>query len=274
VDGHVHIYNCFALSELLDSAHRNFREAARQAGAGRDFTGMLMLTETRADHWFLEMASQSSNETDESSPNTLPWTLRLLPDRCSLIALRDTGEQLYLVAGRQVITSEGLEVLALATDGLFDDGQPVTGLLATIRKQGAIPVIPWAVGKWLGKRGRILADILELESGKELFLGDNGGRPFFWRNIPHFRQAQGLGMPVLPGSDPLPFPSETSRVGSFGFRVQGVISNDQPAMDIRELIRNNGTDICAFGRLESPLHFFLNQARIRLPRHAVLTGRH
>ena len=137
-----------------------------------------------------------------------------------------------------------------------------------MREQGAIPVIPWAVGKWLGKRGRILADILEAESGRGLYLGDNGGRPFFWRNIPHFRQAHGLGMPVLPGSDPLPFPSEISRVGSFGFRIPGTISNDQPAMDCRELIRNRGTDIRAYGSLDTPLHFLLNQVRVRLPRQA------
>lgn len=268
VDGHVHIYNCFALPELLDSAHRNFSEVAQRSGAGPGFTGVLMLTETRTDHWFQQMVPPSGNNSGEPSPNTIPWTISLLPDKRSLLAIRDTGETLYLIAGRQIVTAEGLEVLALATDRLFDDGKPIVELLATIREQGAIPVIPWAVGKWLGKRGKILSDVLDMAQGKDLFLGDNGGRPLFWKNISHFRQARAMGMPVLPGSDPLPFTSEASRIGSFGFQLKGMISDKQPATDISELIRKNETDIHTFGSLDTPLHFLINQARLRMPRPA------
>ena len=268
VDGHVHIYNCFTLPELLDSAHRNFLALARITGTGPGFTGILMLAETCSDHWLQQMAVTSANESSGSSLYTLPWTISLLPDKCSLLATRDTGETLYLVAGRQVVTSEGLEVLALATDKLFDDGEPIVELLAKIRGQGALPVIPWAVGKWLGKRGKLLSDVLDTESGKELYLGDNGGRPLFWKNISHFRQARAMGIPVLPGSDPLPFKSEPNRIGSFGFQLHGVISAEHPAKDIRELIRKNKTDVYTFGDLENPLHFLLNQTRLRMPRHA------
>jgi len=269
VDGHVHIYDCFEIAGLFDAAHRNFREAARRHGAGSRFTGVLMLTETSADHWFQRLVAHASNEHSEVPLDTTPWRVHLLPDKGALLATLDTGERLYLIAGRQIITSEGLEVLALASDRLFDDGKPIVEVLAAIRAQGAIPVIPWAVGKWLGNRGKVLSDVLQVESGKDLFLGDNGGRPVFWRYVSHFRQARSSGVCILPGSDPLPFASEISRVGSFGFLLNGVLSNEQPVAGIKELLRNNDAGISSFGGLDTPMRFLFNQARLRMARRAV-----
>jgi hypothetical protein len=197
--------------------------------------------------------------------NKMP-RMHLLPEKCALLAKRDTGEVLYLIAGRQIVTSEGLEVLALATESLFDDGKSLVESLRNIREQDAIPVIPWAFGKWLGRRGKILSDILQAESGKELFLGDNGGRPVFWQHPEHFRQARSSGVCILPGSDPLPFKAEMTRVGSFGFIIKARTSTKYPAADIKKYVRNNPSDIHAYGRLEKPMRFLTNQIRLRMAR--------
>jgi len=264
VDGHVHIYDCFELPVLFDSAYRNFSEVARQYSPGSLFTGVLMLTETRADQWFEYLRAGTTRKDRKVARATAPWKIKLLCNSCSLLAIRDTGESLLLVAGRQITSSEGLELLALATNNLFDDGKPLLKTLRDVRAQDAIPVIPWAVGKWLGHRGKILSDVIDDESDKELFLGDNGGRPIFWHNPSHFKQARSAGMHVLPGSDPLPFAAEAYRVGSFGFMMSGTITAEQPVADLKRLLRNKTTMFTAYGNLERPLHFFSNQLRLRM----------
>ena len=268
VDGHVHIYGCFDLAALFDAAYRNFLDAARRHGADTRFNGILMLTETSNDQWFRRLVRHASADSREPDLNTMPWRLHILPEKCSLLAKRETGEALFLIAGSQIITSEGLEVLALATDCQFADGGILEETLRNIRAQDAIPVIPWAAGKWLGRRGKVLSDALTIGSGKELFLGDNGGRPVFWQQPAHFRLARASGLRILPGSDPLPFATEVSRIGSFGFFINASASSSYPAADVKKLLRNNASVVNAYGDLAKPMRFLFNQIRLRMARRA------
>ena len=168
------------------------------------------------------------------------------------------------MAGRQIITAEGLELLALATDSMFEDGLSISSALGTVREQDAIPVFPWGVGKWLGKRGKLLSTLLESETNTDLCLGDNSGRPVFWRNPLHFQQARVKNFDLLPGTDPLPFPEEAHRVGSFGFMVNGSLSNTQPSTDLKRILRNRSSQKIAYGQLETALRFTANQIRLRI----------
>ncbi len=126
--------------------------------------------------------------------------------------------------------------------------------------------VAWAVGKWLGKRGKILSSLLaaEAKAHNNLWLGDNSARPVFWSNPSHFKQARVLNMPVLPGTDPLPFASEVNRVGSFGFSMRGQLSKAQPATDLKRLLRAKETEVLVYGQLENPWRFFINQIRLRM----------
>ena len=49
------------------------------------------------------------------------------------------------------------------------------------RESGALVVIPWGAGKWLGRRGAVLSRYLRSVDDPGIFLGDNGGRPNAWR---------------------------------------------------------------------------------------------
>ena len=101
---------------------------------------------------------------------------------------RLNGEQGFLlIAGRQIVTEENLEVLALLTDRKFEDGLPLQEVIQTVRENKGISVIPWGFGKWMGRRGRFLESALEEAENSELFLGDNSGRPVFWSRPSHFR---------------------------------------------------------------------------------------
>lgn len=273
VDAHVHIYDCFELDIMLDAALQNFSKVANNFGRAGMVTGVLLLTEARNNNWF-QYARDSCIKNQPLLAAEKGWEIQLTPDSAVLLATQKKDWQgdesrlnkmpIYLVAGRQIVTSEGLELLALATDHTFEDGLSVSSALDAVRASGAIPVFPWAVGKWLGKRGEVLAALLSPESAAGLCLGDNSGRPVFWRNPSHFKQARALNMHVLPGTDPLPFANEALRVGSFGFIVHGLLGDAQPATDLKQLLRTTETKLLAYGQLENPWRFFINQIRLRI----------
>lgn len=264
-DSHVHIYDCFNVDKLFDATYDNFNAEMQRQRAGDRFLGILLLAETSKQNWFRDLREVGNK--CERMQKLVRWRCGpVLEDDCALLVRRTGREQLLVIAGRQVVTAEGLEVLALATDDTFNDGTPLIELLRHIRASGAISVIPWGVGKWLGHRGRLLSEVLQVYHAPSLFLGDNGGRPVFWRNPPHFQMARKVGIRILPGTDPLPLPREVARVGSFGFILQGPISTSQPAQDLRGLLRDPHLNIRAYGRLQRPYDFLRNQIDIRIAR--------
>lgn len=263
VDGHVHIYDCFDMDALLNAASRNFQAEALRQGVGTSYSSLLMLTETARDHAFQGLLDDIKND----SATFEQWRLTLAAeDDAAILAQNGSGESIILVAGRQIISSEGLEILALGVNKTFSDGAPLLNVLEDVSRSGAIAVIPWAVGKWLGRRGVLLRDLLCTGRDPRFFLGDNGGRPVFWRNPSHFRLARQVGIRILPGSDPLPFASEVSRIGSFGFALPGRVSDSRPMKDIKGLLGDPDVQIQAYGRLQSPYRFFRNQLATRMNR--------
>jgi hypothetical protein len=270
VDAHVHFYDCFDISVLLDAVLLNFDRAAHELGIGSDFTAVLLLAETSREHWFERVRKSNGNGEMASSPGSQSqWEFYKTPDKAVIHAKKVAGNTassrvIHIMAGKQLATSEGLEVLALATVGLFEEYQSTSATIKQIREQDAIPVIPWAVGKWLGKRGKLLTDLLDNESHSDLCVGDNSGRPVFWRNPAHFKQAELNAMHLLPGTDPLPFSIEAGRVGSFGFMVKGGLSNEDPSGDIKRILRERDSKLVPFGDLESPWRFLRNQIQLRM----------
>jgi hypothetical protein len=264
IDAHVHIYNCFDLQVFFDSAFKNFQKEALRQGEKNDFTAILLLTETAKDNWFHNILCRLKEEGRIGIRLSRNWTIHCTNENFSLLACRNDGKVLFLIAGRQIVTKENLEVLALIIDNHFEDGAPIEEVIQTVRKSGAIPVIPWSPGKWMGTRGLILKNILNAAKDPELFLGDNSNRPIFWRVPSIFKLAQKKGIRVLPGSDLLPLASDARRPGSFGFLVEESINPNQPAKSIRHFLLDTTTHPKAYGKLESPYRFFRNQLLVHL----------
>lgn len=255
IDAHVHIHDCFAPGSFLSAAWSNFAAEARRRGE-RTFRGVLMLSESAWDDAFGRLAALA--DSGEPAKPEGGWRFEHTAEPCSLRGCADDGRELWVVAGRQIVTEEGIEVLALGTDARFQDGAPLAAVVELVRDADAFPVLPWGFGKWLGERGRILTDYLARSAGEELALGDNSGRPVFWVWPFHFRLAERRGIPILPGSDPLPFASESGRAGSFGFAAHGVLDRERPAASLKQLLRES-VAIEPYGRRESPLRFVRNQ---------------
>ena len=171
---------------------------------------------------------------------------------------------MHLVCGRQIVTSEKIEVLALYCTDAIKHGLSLDETVRYVKHCGGIPVLPWGVGKWIGERGKVIRGYLFNHSERLLFLGDNGGRPRFWPTPDLFHYARKRGVPVLPGTDPLPIPEEAARVGSFGFYLDDKKDHDDsPVNYLKNALLSGQEPFFSYGCLQSTSLFVLNQLRMR-----------
>lgn len=262
MDAHVHIHCCFPISGFLDAACRNFRDAAREAGVNWPCDAVLLLTESAGANVYAELGQLADGNAQRRNSETSSWRMVRTAEPSSLLARRSDGERLIIVAGRQIATEDGLEVLALATEKYFDDGEPTRDTVETVSNAGAIPVLPWGFGKWMGRRGRILTTLLEQVEVTPFYLGDTSHRLRAMPPPREFIVAAEKAVKVLPGTDPLPFPAQGSRPGKYGFRVAGTLSEETPAADLKALIA--ASQLVPFGRGEGLMRFVANQLAMQI----------
>ncbi|MEM9807900.1 MAG: hypothetical protein AAF959_21750, partial [Cyanobacteria bacterium P01_D01_bin.56] len=258
VDAHVHIYDCFAMDTLLDAAWNNFYRAASKVGQGNRFIGVLLLTESGQHQRFQQILSG----IEQSHATT--WSFSKTAEPCSLQAHDIKGRTLYLIAGRQVVTAEKLEVLALICDRTFDDGFSTADTIQAIQTAGGIAALPWGVGKWIGQRGKLVAQLMQQQNLQPIFLGDNSGRPKFWARPHYFEQSEQRGNPILLGTDPLPLAKEADRPGKFGLMMEGELDCSKPGAALKTYLLDQAADWQPYGELETPWGFMQNQTVLRL----------
>lgn len=263
IDGHVHLRHCFDPQAFLNAAYTNLTQVARHHGAGDGFDGVLCLTDAAGEQGYerLRALHDPSGEAKEA------WRCaRAVEEGVSLwmaapgsTSEDETVRALLVIAGRQIITSEGLEVLAIGTRHRIEDGMSLTATVQVVQRCGALPVIPWGFGKWMGRRGRVLAQLLADEPAPPCWLGDTANRPRRWPMPALLRRAAHEGRPVLPGSDPLPRPTEQNRAGTYGACCPGRLDPDQPAADLLTRLRAHPEQMQPYGRGESLRRFVVNQ---------------
>jgi len=257
VDGHVHFHDCFDPLAFLDAAHENLRQAAARRDLP-DAGGCLLFTESRGAAFFRSVR--------DGAVSVDGWRFSRTAEGESVFAEGEAEPPLLLVAGRQVVTSERLEVLALGVDADFEDGHGLRETLAEVIEADGVPVIPWGFGKWTGRRGRLVTEAVDAAAPGRLFLGDNGGRLSLGAAPEHFAVAEDRRVPVLPGSDPLPFPDQVDRAGSYGFVLPGPPDPERPAAWIKERLRELRESPPQFGRLETLPRFCRYQVAMQLRR--------
>ncbi|MDX1411556.1 MAG: hypothetical protein R3351_05330, partial [Nitrospirales bacterium] len=260
----VHIFECFDLTRFLDAAFANCKSEALHKKKENDFTGMILLTETLGIDWFRRLTTYAEKGEAFQGRSGNRWTFQTTGESCSLKANSSAGGKLFFLAGRQIVTKEHLEVSALLTDKVFPDGTPLRETIDTVRSSDAIPVLPWSFGKWWGTRGKILSEMLPCQPAEDFFLGDNSHRPSFLPSPTQFKQAEQLGIRILPGSDPFPFPSEYWRPCCAGFSVTGLVPDRTPAEDLKRLLRDPGNTLTPYIFPESFLRFCRNQMAMNI----------
>ena len=254
VDGHVHIHRCFDLQALFESAQQNFCDAASTLGLGSRFSAVLLLTESQSANYFSSLLQKAR---DGSLVDGWRFKSTLEPD--SLIAVSPAGFELTLIAGRQIVTAERLEVLAVCTDKLFDDGGTIPAVIDSVSAANGVAIVPWGFGKWTGRRKNVINHLMDDYAKRPFHLGDNSGRISVWREPPQFELARSQGQMIFRGTDPMPFPGQEDRVGSFGFSISGPFSKSRPTASVRNLLGSGHFQPTSYGTLESPVAFTKHQ---------------
>ena len=203
-DGHVHVYPVYDIKALFRNLIQNLDRLAGTAGlAGSETIGrealakpcearnamppcgkpqgflakkgrihkLAFLAENREHDFFSRLQDQDKSIVGSGLEITNG------PDPvCVTVGVRGVG-QVCLVAGRQIVTRERLEILALAMRVKIPDGLPARDVIQRVVAAEGIPVLAWSPGKWLFARGRLVRDLIENDQAKVLRLGDTTLRP-------------------------------------------------------------------------------------------------
>ncbi len=257
IDTHVHLYDCFDRTTFFNAALKNFQHAATSLGLPGNTPASLMLTETCKDHAFDSLIEQRELAGGH-------WHFRETGDGQSLVASHDNQDVLTVVAGRQIVTREGLEVLALCCNDTFTDGQTIQDTIEKVLEADALPVIPYGVGKWTGARAKVLENVLNGPHSSKLFLGDNAGRLALAGEPKQFAEARKRGIWTLHGTDPLPLASQAKRVARAVMILKGDIDPDKPAASINRLIEASNEQPGSYFTGDNLINFLKLQVAMQL----------
>lgn len=264
VDGHVHIYDSYDLDKFFKIANAYLDHYYNKLYAnGSPYEKVLLLTEGKTNDFFWQLKKEGGFANDSG------FQCRETKEQESIVLTKDGKPVCYILRGRQIVTEENLEVLALATNQTIEDGLPMDTVIEMLTKANDLAVLAWGFGKWLFKRGKVIQRVLDTCRSPYLLAADNSGRPVFWPTPNAFKKAKALNIPRINGSDPLPFKEEIAKVGSYGFTVEGEFDPEEPGRSMREIltIPGVGDEIELFGKRDGVFPFFTRQAKIYLKKY-------
>jgi len=252
-DAHLHIYPCYDLARAFHFLDRNLSGLAPKAAR------VAFLAE-RNDCRFFDRLREGDLAVEG-------WNIDAHGD---FLVLDRDGEKILLIAGRQIVTREKLELSAMGFAGEIPDGMPIDETVRAIVDGGALPAVNWAPGKWFLRRGRVLRDLLERTEPRDLVACDSSLRPRGWGEPVLMRVAAKKGFTVVAGSDPLPLEGEERNMGRYGFVCDFDLDPAAPTASLLGHLRDGGGRIERAGRRGGPLETAVRLARNEFVRR---TGR-
>lgn len=253
----MHYYPCWSFSAFLDAAWDSFSSCAAKVAPGEDFIPVMCLLETIGSNWFELLVDP------ELKMQLSGWRIdRSFMAGGLLRVYGDTGQNMFILPGRQLVSNENIEVLVVGSAKPTE----ITSARGYLEQYANIfPVIlPWGVGKWLGERGKVVDGLIREVAQYPFYLGDNSGRPNFWSGVPQFALANEKSVPILPGSDPLPVIGQYKKTASYGFVLRGRGAVDNMLQSPLEVLRNLACPVEAYGNLDRLGNFLYSQVRMRL----------
>lgn len=224
-DTHVHFYPHYDPVKFFNAALNNLNGEVK----------ILYLTERARESFYNELKVLEIEGFQINSKDTVIVVTRIVDK-----------EKLFIIPGFQIITESKLEILSLASNIRIADGLSEEETISLINNEGAIAVIPWSPGKWIGKRGEIIKRLLNtssVRSGEIL----NSALHFNWSKNALF------------GSDPLPLKDEEKYIGTLG--VTGDGSDDVTLQSSRDFLKGN---LCKYGSFISFSDAFLRTLKMNI----------
>ena len=265
IDAHVHIYSEFNQEQFFSAAFDNFLRVAKRENLPDKGSYVLALTEGGDYDVFsslYESALSPENRPEkQTNPDAIIFYKTAEPN--SLLVCKGEAS-IFLLAGRQHVSKENIEVLSLFSSVRFKDKTlSLADLAQSIAETDGLVVLPWGVGKWFGTRGEVVKRFLN--AGHDpLFIGDNGNRPSCWPTPSQFGYAHEKNILLLSGSDPLPLVSHCDRIATSGTLVLGgELSTIHPVGSLRKQLNQPG-NLREFGDRLSSVRFLFDQLRINL----------
>lgn len=255
LDAHVHIHACFDTAQFLQATYDNFFAQAQTLGKEAAFSGVVLLTESYGVDCYARLFKMAGLLHSELAG----WQLSTTNEPMSLSILNEAGEHLTLIAGRQIVSSERLEILALGLVETIEDNLPIRDIIQKVQSANALCVLPWGFGKWTGKRGKIVRRLLNDKPGENFFIGDNAGRLAVWPAPAEYAVAASNGIRMLSGTDPLPWPDQFDTAGRFGSLLDRGLDPLRPLADIRRYLLDEQRMPRPYGQLETLLPFVKHQ---------------
>ena len=253
VDSHAHIYPFFNIVEALD--HLVAPATRRYPGIPR----IACLAERYGYNLFDELVQGRVDGCQER------YLIEVDQDGDSLqVVCRSSNVHCFILPGRQVVTAENIEILALNTVHHIADGMPAVDTVSSALEVGALPVVAWAPGKWFFRRRAVVEHLLKVFNPRQLALGDSSLRPVGWPTPVLMRRAVAAGYRVLCGSDPLPFAGEEKRLGCYMSAVKTGVPLPSPRRLISSLLANQEIVLYPVGSRGSPV-----QVAARIARNAM-----
>lgn len=261
VDSHVHYYPFCTYSEFFETIYHNMSAWARELTHENHFSGIIFLCETKNSSSFLELRDMAGIES-----NAGEWVIATVEGEDMLRANNGYGRDILIVPGTQVITAENLEILLIGSSHKIPHGKPARSYIDGTNRSLVI-IIPWGVGKWLGKRGKVIEDIITSAKHSVFAVGDNSGRPAVWSHVSQFKQAKNQGISILPGSDPLPVAGQHKKVGGSGIAFYGS-SDPGDLLDQlkRKILHSPDSQFIPYGKHDNIWQFLAAQVMLRIKR--------
>jgi hypothetical protein len=239
-DGHIHIYPDYDWALALRNLFFNL---------GPDGIRLGFLTESTTCRFYRDVVRNPSAFRHDD------LAVRPGPETNALTVTAGQTVLGVLIAGRQIVTAERLEVLCIGTDASIPDGQSTAHTLETVREQGGLPVLSWAPGKWFSQRGQLVEHLIATRPAGEFLLGDTALRPTCWPLPRLMTLARHRGIKVIGGSDPLPLRREEGMLGTYGMSAMTAFDPLAPADSVRRMLSYSNTIFTPIGRRSSPASF-------------------
>ncbi len=249
-DTHVHVYDCYNLQKAFSAAVSNLKRIAGE-GASDTAVHALCLTERHDCRFF-------RNAGEMKVPD---WSVDAVQSESVAIRHAD-GAGLVILAGRQIVTRERLEILALTVDAGVEDGAGIMETISRVNEAGGVAVLPWSPGKWWGGRGAIVSRVLNETDPRKLLVGDSLARPAGWGEPGLMRAAREKGFKIVAGSDPLPFAGEEGLIGRYAITCEAEFDIKSPARELRRILRDPAVKIKRAGDRNNLLSFLLRALKL------------